>query len=133
MTSTQTHTVVQSEITPEQALAALTKLITMANHDVTAEFADLPQLQVADLLAAWHQADAVLDLAKSKRDEVKQKIVEAMNGAEVLRIAETQQEVVTYRENTAMVLDTAKLKKDHPEITEHYLKPRTQRPFSVLV
>lgn len=131
---TSTHTTVQTPLTAEQLLNALQSFVqAQVTPDVTAEFAELPGDIVKPLLDEWHQADQVLDLAKSARDAVKQKFVDLMAGAEAIKIAETGQEVVTYRENTAMVLDTAKLKKEHPEITENYLRPRTQRPFNVLV
>lgn len=100
--------------------------------EVEAEFVEMPANKVKPLLAAWHQADENLKAAKATLESIKQTIIDEMGKAETLVIAETGQHVVDHRVVTAMVIDTAKLKKDHAELVAGYQKERVSRPFKVL-
>lgn len=100
--------------------------------EVTSEFVDVPQSVADALLASYHIADDELEQAKKKLEAAKQAIIQLMGKGEVLRVAETEQEIVTHRVVSSMVVDTAKLRQEQPEIAAKYQKPRISRPFKVL-
>jgi hypothetical protein len=107
--------------------------MTDTKFDVTSEFVDVPKSDVDTLIAQYRAADMMMDAAKAQLDAAKQAIIDKMGQAETLRVEETGQHVVDYRVVYAMVTDTAKLKKEQPEIAAKYQKERISRPFKVLI
>lgn len=100
---------------------------------VSGEYIELPATLTKPMLKRWHDAKAAYDKAKEELEAAKQAILEAMAYHEVLQSEETGQLLVESRVNEAMVLDTAKLKKAHPEIAAQFQRPRRSRSFRVLV
>lgn len=102
-------------------------------YAVTGEYIELPVKQVQPLLKEWHAAKAEADKAKERLEAAKTALSEAMAHHEVLVVEETGQMVVESRVNVAMVLDTAKLRKENPELASKYQRERRSRGFRVLV
>lgn len=142
---TTTHTTVAVPLTAAQleVMLAEAKANEAAQAEAQAEAADkyttygemieLPAAQTKKLLKAWHDAKAKADVAKAELDEAKNAILEAMQHHEVMINEETGQMLVESRVSTALVLDTARLRKEKPEIAADYQRERRSRSFRVLV
>jgi TRAP-type C4-dicarboxylate transport system substrate-binding protein len=124
-----------------QQIAQLTTQLEATMHTpavdpkfaVTAEFVELPKTETDALLKAYKKAEARFKAAKEALEARKTEIINAMAGAEILVVAETKQQLVEHRVVEGIVLDTTKLKKEHPQLAAEYQKTRIQRPFRVLV
>lgn len=101
----------------------------MTTSIVTAEFAELPQAAVKLLLKEFKAAEAAEKKAKEKTNAKRQALIDAMAGAEVLLVEETQQEVAYFRPKTSNLFDTTRFRADHPDIAKLYNKVSSSRPF----
>jgi predicted phage-related endonuclease len=104
-----------------------------SKFEVTAEFVEVPKVVADALLAQYHAKDEAFKAAKKELETAKQSIINAMGKAEVLVVDETGQEVVTHRVVRSMIVDTARLRKEQPQIAAEYQKERVSRPLDVLV
>lgn len=118
----------------DEAVSSLTQLAgELAEPEQAIAAVERPKADVAPLVRAYKRAEKRAAAAKESLESAKAAILEAMGGAELLKIAETQQPVAEHREVQAMVLDTTKLKREQPEVAAQYQRTRVQHRFSVLV
>jgi hypothetical protein len=113
--------------------ARLSELADAEAQEQTAPTAELPRAEVDPLLRAYKRAEKRAAAAKEALEAAKAGLLDAMAGAEVLVVAETQRAVAEHREVTAYVLDGTRLKAEQPQVAAQYQRPRVQRPFKVLV
>lgn len=120
-----------------QALAdvvtTLTQLADAETEPEPATTVELPKADVDPLIKAYKRAEKRAAGAKEALESAKEALLTQMAGADVLKVAETQQPVVEHREVHSLVLDTVRLKREQPQVAADYQKPRVQRPFKVLV
>lgn len=121
----------------EEIMAAAQQAETSAPLDgkytVTGELIELPASVTRPLLKEFKAAEKEYQAAKQRFEDAKTAIATAMDYHEVLVAEETGQMLVEHRVTTGMVLDTAKLKKEKPEIASAYQRERRSRTLRVLV
>lgn len=132
MTAAQLE-ILLAEAKAAEAAAAEQSEAKTDKYYTSGEYIELPATQTKALLKAWHDAKADADKAKEKLEEAKQAILDAMEAHEVLVNEETGQMLVESRVSVAMVLDSAKLRKEEPELALKYQRERRSRSFRVLV
>jgi hypothetical protein len=102
-------------------------------YTVTGENIELPAAITKPLLKEFKDAEKEYKDAKQRFEDAKSAIGDAMEYHEVMVVEETGQIVAEYRVTTAMVLDTAKLKKEEPQVAAKYQRERHSRSVRVLV
>lgn len=102
-------------------------------YAVSGEYIELPASVTKPLLKEWLAAKTEADAAKARLEAAKQAITDVMESHEVLVNEDTGQMLVESRVSTAMVLDTAKLRKEMPEVAAKFQRERRSRSFRVLV
>lgn len=135
MTTTQTPNVInllQELLAAAEADATEQKKLD-PKFEVTSEFVEVPKVVADALLAQYHEADDAFKAAKKVLDSAKQSIINTMGKAEVLVVDETRQEVVTHRVVRSMIVDTARFRKERPQLAAEYQKERVSRPLDVLI
>lgn len=88
----------------------------MSTHELTAKIKELREMQ------------QMIEEAQAIAEGIKDEIKEYMGEAEELRAGEYK---VTYRAVTSCRIDTAALKKQHPDVAALYTKTTTTRRFCV--